>query len=634
METGHATGHREPWVELDHGFGWNDLVLGRREREQLRAIAAKVRLHGEATRAGAVRPGLTALFVGASGTGKTMAAQILGSELGRPVLQVDLVSALSAADANASAIVDRVFDAASPEQAIIVFDGVRSFVGRRARAPIETAELLERASKHDGLVIFTWRPSGSIDLWLPDQVDFLVELPFPAARARSEIWRRELPADARLSDGDIRHLARSFRLAGGVIRRCAQTAIAAAAAAGVPVGLEHIASALEQEYSGAPLAEHTRLALTQLRANAAPAVLEDEQAKPAESRRPWRRAPREPQTEAPESSPAPMPAREEPDVAQPVSAAQAGAPAGRIGRGWMVIGVVVTVLAAVAGFAIARRNDGSARPAALDRSASTSAVRLSYPSDWRRQATAAQGLPSLGGAVALGPDLPRRGLLVIGRAHGTDATLLPADLRSELPSLPSAQVVTLGSLRFLRYSGLVPRGGAGAETAYAAPTTAGTVVAVCAPRGAGPGFGGQCEKVLSTVRLVSGRPLTPGPDATYGAALDGVIARLEAARSRESARLRAAKSPGAVEQAATALAAAHTAAASAVLRMNAGQAAAANSALGKALQTTAAAYSALDRAAATRNQSGYRTAGAELTRANAAVTAAYAQLSRLGYNVG
>src|SRR5262249_45643472 len=162
---------------------------------QLRSIASKVHMRDEATRAGGVRAGLTALFVGESGTGKTMAAQILGADLDRPVLEVDLVAALSPDHDAPPEVVDRLFPPAAREHAIVVFDGVRSFVGKRG-ARIETAELLERATKHGGLVIFTWRPSGSIDLWLPEQVDFLVELPFPAARARSEIWRRELPADA------------------------------------------------------------------------------------------------------------------------------------------------------------------------------------------------------------------------------------------------------------------------------------------------------------------------------------------------------------------------------------------------------------------------------------------------------
>jgi hypothetical protein len=617
-QTGPTTGERQPWVELEHGFGWNDLVLGRREREQLRTIAAKVRMHSEATRAGGVRRGMTALFVGGSGTGKTMAAQILGADLDRPVLEVDLVDALSTDEGDAADVLDRVFEAAGREHAIVVFDGVRSLVGRRARGRIDTAELLGRASKHDGLVIFTWRPTGSIDLWLPEQVDFLVELPFPAARARSEIWRRELPADALLSDGDIRHLARSFRLTGGAIRRCCRRAIDAAAASGVPVGLEHLAPAIEREYEGSPLPEHTRLAIAQLRTTG-PSLEDDAEL---------------PHREAPTEGGAKLAfvradgqQRAEPES----TAASSGA---GIGRGWVVLGVLAAAVAAAAGFVIARGNGESPRRAAPDRVASTSAVRVSYPSSWRRQTAPAGVVRGLSDGLAIGPNRPQHGVLVIGRARRVEPSLLPSELRSELASVPTPEVVTLGSTRFLRYRGAVPRGGSGTETVYATPTTAGTIVAVCAPLGAGAGFMGSCERVLATAQVLSGKPLPPGPSATYGSALDRVIARLGQVRSSEGARLRAAHDPGAVAQAAAALAAAHRSAASAVLKLDAGQAAGANAALGKALQQTAGAYTALADAVAHRSQTAYRAAGGSLARAQAAVAAAYAELGRLGYSVG
>jgi ATPase family associated with various cellular activities (AAA) len=640
METGEAgvtpaAERRDPWVQLEHTYGWNDLVLGRREREQLRSVASKARTRDEAERAGGVRSGLTALFVGEGGTGKTMAAQIIAAELGRPVLQVDLEGVLGPDVEDPKQLIDRVFEAAAQMHAIIVFDGVRSFVGRRARPRIETSELLVRSQAYPGLVVFTWRPSGTIDLWLPEQVDFLVEFPFPAARARSEIWRRELPAGTELAEGDLRYLARSFRLSGGAIRRVCAEATEAASIAGVPLGAALLAPALAHEYGSGPVPEHTRVALAQLTATApktaertgrrrAGAAVGDAAAEQAAQRAPRR------------STSAPGAVRRTPQVKLPSLPRRTrdADRAGGIGRGWVVVGVGATLLAAAVGFVIAGGKSNSPQPVRFDQHATTGSMQVSYPSDWQPQSTAADPALGLTGQVGLGPSRGVPANLVIGRTQTSDASLLPRGLLDELPSTPVPQLVTLGHTEFYRYAALSPRGANGPEWVYAVPTTAGTILGVCSPHGASAGFTATCERVLATLHVASGSVLVPGPSPSYGAALDRVVGRLGSARAAEGARLRGAHDPRTVVAAADALSRSHAEAAAAIGRLDAGEASAANTALAEALKMTGDAYAALARAAAHRSTSGYRSARVALGRASRAVSVAYAGLGKFGYRVG
>ena len=211
MEMGHlgarsTVGDQALWVELDRAFGWTDLLLPEREREQLQAIARKTHQRARIVRGRGGPPGATLLFVGERGTGKTMAAQILGADLERPVFQADLPSLRLRDEAE----IEHVFAAAEHENAIIVFDtnrpsSVAAAGTDHASAPaIDVTSIVRRCGRHPGLVIFTWIPGEDTHLAIADRAHALVQpmggvsvrFPLPAARTRVRLWRTELPSSA------------------------------------------------------------------------------------------------------------------------------------------------------------------------------------------------------------------------------------------------------------------------------------------------------------------------------------------------------------------------------------------------------------------------------------------------------
>jgi len=293
------------------------------------------------------------------------------------------------------------------------------------------------------------------------------------------------------------------------------------------------------------------------------------------------------------------------------------------------------LLAAAAGFFVARSGGGRATPVPLSRHAANGLIQVAFPADWRRSAARAPALLRLTEQLAVAPEGDTGWGLVIGRSPATgDQRLLPTALLSALARAPVPGVVVLGKLKWYRYLNLSPRGGGPPrESIYALPTSRGTVLAACiGPASDRMGLISSCERVLSTLRLISSTALTPGPDVAYARALNAVIAKLNTIRTRAGAQLRAGGRSAAARAAAT-LAAAHISAAGTLGRLDAGSAQAANRALTNALRMTGAAYAALGSAAASQAPARYRSARASLVVAMQALGVAFAQLSRLGYPV-
>jgi hypothetical protein len=247
---------------IEPGAGWDELVLPEAQRELLREIALQVRNRAQVYESwgfgarGTRGLGVTALFAGASGTGKTMAAEVLAGELRLDLYRVDLSQVVSKYIGETEKNLRRVFDAAEGCGAILLFDEADALFGKRSdvkdshdrHANVEVSYLLQRMEAYGGLAILTTNLKDSLDSAFLRRIRFVVQFPFPDAAQRAAIWRRAFPAAAPVADLDADKLAR-LNVAGGNIRNIALHAAFLAADAGEPVGMRHLLRAARREYA-------------------------------------------------------------------------------------------------------------------------------------------------------------------------------------------------------------------------------------------------------------------------------------------------------------------------------------------------------------------------------------------------
>jgi len=240
---------------------WEDLVLPETHRHTLRDIAAHVRQRakvyenwGFGGKSGRGL-GISALFAGASGTGKTMAADVIAHELQLDLYRIDLSSVVSKYIGETEKNLRRVFDAAEAGGAILLFDEADALFGKRSDvkdshdryANMEVSYLLQRMEAYRGLAILTTNLKDALDTAFLRRIRFIVRFPFPDAAQRAEIWQRIFPRETPTADLDVRKLAR-LNVAGGNIRNIALNAAFLAADAGEPVMMKHLLSAAQSEY--------------------------------------------------------------------------------------------------------------------------------------------------------------------------------------------------------------------------------------------------------------------------------------------------------------------------------------------------------------------------------------------------
>ena len=241
---------------------WDDLVLPAREMAALHAIAAFVRQRhrvyddwGFADRQ-TRGLGIAALFAGVSGTGKTLAAEVLAAELRLDLYRIDLSAVVSKYIGETEKNLRVVFDAADQGGAVLLFDEADALFGKRSEvrdshdryANIEVGYLLQRMEAYRGLAILTTNQRSALDEAFARRLRFVVEFPFPGIEERACIWRRTLPARLPVRGLQIERLAR-LNLAGGHIRNIALGAAALAADADGPMTMQHLLAATRTEYS-------------------------------------------------------------------------------------------------------------------------------------------------------------------------------------------------------------------------------------------------------------------------------------------------------------------------------------------------------------------------------------------------
>jgi hypothetical protein len=248
---------------IEPRYGWDDIVLTPDGLLQLEELCARARLQALVLdewgygRKHVRRAGLTALFAGPPGTGKTMAAEIISGVLGLELYRIDLSAVVSKYIGETEKNLERIFRAADQGDAVLLFDEADALFGKRSEvrdahdryANVEVAYLLQRLERYDGVAVLTTNLRGNVDEAFLRRLDCVLEFPLPEEAERLAMWRRSIPSQAPLSDEvDLAFLARKFKLAGGHIRNIALTAGFLAARDGSPICMKHLVRATRREY--------------------------------------------------------------------------------------------------------------------------------------------------------------------------------------------------------------------------------------------------------------------------------------------------------------------------------------------------------------------------------------------------
>ncbi|MFI9047825.1 AAA family ATPase [Streptomyces sp. NPDC053427] len=241
--------------------GWDDLVLADRQLGILQEIVAHVRRRSTVLQdwgfAKALRSGLgvTALFAGGSGTGKTLAAEVMAKELGLDLFIIDLSQVVSKYIGETEKNLSRVFDAAERGGALLLFDEADALFGKRSEvkdshdryANLEVSYLLMRMEAYRGLAVLTTNMKKALDSAFMRRIRFVVDFPFPGEKERAEIWRRVLPSQAP-TKGIEPSLLAQLTVAGGSIRNIALSGAFLAAEEGDRLQMRHMLAAARTEY--------------------------------------------------------------------------------------------------------------------------------------------------------------------------------------------------------------------------------------------------------------------------------------------------------------------------------------------------------------------------------------------------
>jgi AAA+ superfamily predicted ATPase len=244
-------------------YRWDDIVLPAEQVAMLREICIQVRQRRTVLetwgfdRHLAMGKGVNVLFAGQSGTGKTMAAEIIAAELGMELFKVDLSTLVSKYIGETEKNLDRIFTAAREANAILFFDEADSIFGKRSEvkdahdryANIEVGYLLQKMEEYDGVVILATNLRKNLDDAFVRRLHVAIDFPFPEELDRARIWQKVFPASAPLApDVDLALLARQFKLAGGNIRNIALLAAYLAAEEGQTIAMTHVVRAVRREY--------------------------------------------------------------------------------------------------------------------------------------------------------------------------------------------------------------------------------------------------------------------------------------------------------------------------------------------------------------------------------------------------
>jgi AAA+ superfamily predicted ATPase len=244
-------------------YTWTDIVLPADAVTQLREMCQRVaqrhRVLGEwgFGRKLSLGKGANALFAGPSGTGKTMAAEIIANELGLDLYRIDLSGVVSKYIGETEKNLDRIFTTAENANAILFFDEADALFGKRSEvrdshdryANIEISYLLQKMEQYEGVTILATNLRQNLDESFVRRLAFTVNFPFPDEADRRRIWGGIWPPETPMAvELDLDLLAHQFKLSGGNIKNIALAAAFLAAEDGGAVTMTHVIQATRREY--------------------------------------------------------------------------------------------------------------------------------------------------------------------------------------------------------------------------------------------------------------------------------------------------------------------------------------------------------------------------------------------------
>jgi len=240
---------------------WDDIVLTENEDKLLHQIASQVRNRSSVYDRGGFRKrmnrglGIGVLFAGESGTGKTMAAEVIANELHLDLYRIDLSQVVSKYIGETEKNLRKLFDAAEEGGAILFFDEADSLFGKRSEvkdshdryANIEINYLLQRMEAFNGLAILATNMKSALDQAFMRRLRFIVDFPYPGQSDRKRIWQKAFPDETKVDALDYERLAK-LNLTGGSIHNIALNAAFVAAEAKTPVKMQQVLDAAKVEF--------------------------------------------------------------------------------------------------------------------------------------------------------------------------------------------------------------------------------------------------------------------------------------------------------------------------------------------------------------------------------------------------
>jgi hypothetical protein len=244
-------------------YGWDDLVLPDDRLTMLRELCARARfahiVRGDWGYGRKIAPsgGVNALFAGESGTGKTMAAEVIAADLGLVMYRIDLSAVVSKYIGETEKNLSAIFDGARASAALLFFDEADALFGKRSEvrdahdryANIEIAYLLQQIENYEGVAVLATNLRQNLDEAFTRRLDFLIDFPFPDRHHRQRIWALHFPTEAPVAaDVNLDELAARYHLAGGNIRNAALASAYLAAADGGVITMAHVRHAVRREH--------------------------------------------------------------------------------------------------------------------------------------------------------------------------------------------------------------------------------------------------------------------------------------------------------------------------------------------------------------------------------------------------